>query len=207
LYNMWYAARSATDPASGSVLRIIYASSLDGLSWSKFTPASLAPSSDPGAWDSASVYSPSVFYDESMLTFGMWYSALSQGSLVPSIGYATSHDGVSWTKFPGNPILTPGVPGSWDSRGVQDPDIVPSNGYSLYYDGSGENVGQMIGLAQAPQGFQVPEFPLQTTGLLVGVLALVTTFLKIKKIKYGSRAACKKLQCSSTFRGWSILLN
>jgi predicted GH43/DUF377 family glycosyl hydrolase len=183
LYNMWYAARGQADPPSSSVLRILYTQSFDGTSWTTSTVV-LQPSSNASAWDSGSVFSPSVFFDGFM--FGMWYSALSQGSLVPEIGYATSKDGRTWERPNANLILAAGASGSWDSGGVENPRIIFSNnGFMLYYDGIEQNVGNSIGLALAPQGFQIPEFSSSAFGIVLGcaLLAIILVTRQNRKMR------------------------
>jgi len=63
-------------------------------------------------------------------------------------------------------LLDLGAPGTWDSAGVEQPCAVIGNGYLLYYDGF-SSVGGSIGLARAPQGFNIPEFPVLPAGLLL----------------------------------------
>jgi predicted GH43/DUF377 family glycosyl hydrolase len=180
LWGMWYVGRSASDPSSSQILRILYATSLDGIHWMKNLPGvALQPSSSLQAWDSGSVYSPTVFFDGTL--YGMWYAALNQTFLVPSIGFANSKDGASWTKFSENPVLTPGTSGSWDALGVQNPTIVlGGNGFMLYYDGIGETGTGSIGLAQPPSGFTMPEYP-SSLSLLLGMALLSTILILTRK--------------------------
>lgn len=195
LYNMWYAARGQPDPPSSSILRILYTQSFDGTSWTTPT-AVLQPSSNASSWDSRSVFSPSVFFDGFM--FGMWYSALNQGSLVPKIGYATSKDGRTWEKSTANPILNPGASGSWDSGGVENPRIIFSNnGFMLYYDGIEQNVGNSIGLALPPQGFQIPEFPAGAFAFIFGFMLLVTVLVVRPNRRHAKRDRARSRILSS----------
>jgi len=169
-YNMWYAAKSANQP---HIIRIFYATSLNGIKWTKWPTPVISPSSDPNAWDSATVTSPSVVRAGS--SFGLWYTGLRQNSTNPRIGYATSTDGVNWSKTLANPILTLGLPGSWDSGGVEQPGVViGANGYMMYYDGFNETSAARIGLAYAPQNFTVPELVVPQVGFLVALLACAT---------------------------------
>lgn len=184
LFSMWYAARATDDPPTSQIQRILYATSFDGVRWQKYIGVpliTLEPTPTPGAWDSGSVYSPTVFYDGT--NYGMWYSALNETFLEPRIGFATTKDGTSWKKFSSNPVLSPGPPGSWDSGGVENPNIIIGKvGFMLYYDGIGEMASGSIGFAQPPMGFNIPEFPPSTFGLLVGVAVLVAiSLLKHKK--------------------------
>ncbi len=178
LYGMWYAARNSSDPRFSQILRILYAISFDGVNWAKFNLVALSPSIDAAAWDSGNLFSPSVFYAGAANGYGMWYSALNQSFQVPAVGYATSRDGVYWTKSPENPILTHGSLGSWDSGGVENQDVILAKGaYMMYYDGFRADTGSSIGLAFAPAEFAIPELSYQSIDLLLGMLILATAFL------------------------------
>jgi hypothetical protein len=104
--------------------------------------------------------------------------------MTPQIGLATSPDGKTWTRSSLNPILSPGGQGTWDSAGVEQPNLLlGANGYLLYYDGLAENAGGRIGLAKAPQSPQVlpiPEFPYMNILLGVTVCAALC-FLRFQK--------------------------
>lgn len=184
LYNMWYAARGTNDPPTSQVQRILYATSFDGIHWSKYTgvpDVAVQPSPLPTGWDSGSVFSPSVYYDGSL--YGMWYSAFNQTYLASRIGFATSKDAAAWTKLSGNPVLSPGPKGSWDESGVENPSIVLGKGqFMLYYDGTSETVTGSIGLATPPSGFIIPEFKETTVSLVIVVLFLATiSVVSLKK--------------------------
>jgi len=181
-YTMWYVGRNASSTRSSAYSRILYATSFDGIQWTKGPSPVFSPSSDPKAWDSGAVYSPSVYFNGT--TFGLWYSGLGESLSTPQIGLATSPDGRTWTRSSFNPILSPGGENTWDSAGVEQPNVVlGANGYLLYYDGLAQNAGGRIGLAQAPQSPQVlpvPEFPY--IGLLLGVIVgAALCFLRFQK--------------------------
>ena len=166
-YNMWYTGKSNSSPNTN---KIIYATSFDGIHWSNWPSPVLTPSLDPTAWDSYGVYSPSVIWNGQI--FGLWYSGINQTGVAPSIGFSTSPDGGAWTRSANTPILSPGSPDSWDSAGVEQPSVVQAgNNYMMFYDGYNPLQGQRIGLALAPQGFTVPEFPAPTAELLLGLIA------------------------------------
>ena len=171
-YDMWYTGRNATYSKTSAYTEILLATSLNGINWVKWPHPVFRPSSDPGAWDSGSVYSPSAYWNGTI--FWIWYSGLGQSFLNPQIGIATSPDGATWTPSPNNPILSPGQTGAWDSSGVEQPDVVFSGyGLMLYYDGLGLNTAGRIGMAQAPQGFTIPEFPSALLPLLVAASTAV----------------------------------
>jgi len=146
-YHMWYMGWD------GNIPRIGYATSPDGINWTKYDDlitvnppfAESDPvmnPGDPGSWDVAAVFSPSVIYDGT--SYHMWYSggdSLNSGLPFPTeskIGYATSPNGITWTKF-ANPVLEAGAQGgAWDGIGVGDPDVVyDGTTYHMYYDGAG----------------------------------------------------------------------
>jgi hypothetical protein len=108
----------------------------------------------------------------------MWYSALNQTFLEPRIGFAASKDAITWTRFSGNPVLSPSPSGSWDSAGVENPNVIAGQlGFMLFYDGIGETSTGSIGFAQPPTGFEVPEFN-QSLLLLGAVMLVVVSLVK-----------------------------
>jgi hypothetical protein len=64
-------------------------------------------------------------------TFYMYYASQFDPN---SIGVATSTDGVTFTKYAGNPILTPASPGRTDESGCGDPFVYEEDGrWTLFY--------------------------------------------------------------------------
>jgi len=96
MYKMWYCGGR-----NDQYIRIGLATSLDGISWIRYGTTPVLDVS-PSGWDSFQVSCPSVLFDGSK--YCMWYS----GDNGYSIGLATSDDGISWTKYSGNPVLTGG---------------------------------------------------------------------------------------------------
>jgi predicted GH43/DUF377 family glycosyl hydrolase len=169
-FNMWYTGKSEAD--SGSITRILYATSFDGINWMKWPHPVFSPSTNPEMWDSGAVYAASVIYDGT--NFGLWYSGLNRSYLSPRIGFASAPDGATWTRRSTGLLLDLGGSGSWDSVGVEQPCVVIGYGYMLYYDGF-SSVGTSIGLARAPQGFSIPEFPVPHAELLLLILIYAAT--------------------------------
>lgn len=110
----------------GSHYQIGAATSSDGENWSKNGGNPVLARGGSGAWDEAHVNFPFVVHDASdadaSKRWKMWYS----GSAVAtpskfSLGYATSPDGVTWTKSGANPLVVPGGGGTWDDEGVLAP--------------------------------------------------------------------------------------
>jgi hypothetical protein len=67
----------------------------------------------------------------------MWYSGDdTSGTLSYEIGYASSPDPVTWTKYERNPVFSFGTAGSFDSFMVYAPYVIPApDGYTMYYSG------------------------------------------------------------------------
>ena len=140
IYHMWYAG---SDGING--LRIGYASSSDGIRWTKYddpaTTTSPYAESDPvlmtgppGSWDEFHVLQPSVIFDGT--TYHMWFGGIGDISFTNrNIGYATSPNPIDWTEK-GNPVLPLGPSGSFDYMWVDSPNVLFINGvYHLWYCG------------------------------------------------------------------------
>lgn len=147
VYHMWY------DGYDGSHRRIGYATSTDGLTWEKYNcdGGPVLDLGGSGEWDDHVVGNPSVLYDGA--GFHMWYAG-HDGSRWLGIGYATSVDGIVWTKHDGNggPVLERGSGGEWDDDGVFSPAVLTTaSGYEMWYTGyNGSH--HRIGYAESPDG-------------------------------------------------------
>jgi predicted GH43/DUF377 family glycosyl hydrolase len=178
-YNMWYTGKSGVSP---NVNKILYATSFDGIGWTKWPSPVLSPPADPTQWDAGGVYASSVIWNGQL--FGIWYSGINQTGIVPRIGFASSLDGGTWTRALSNPILVPGASGTWDSAGVEQPCAIQVGAnFMLFYDGYSTHQGQRIGLALSPQGFTIPEFPLPTLELLLGIIAFTATYATLQRTR------------------------
>jgi len=124
---MWYTG-SGTIPSDTTVkVRIGYAYSLDGINWTKYSENPvLVPT--PGEWDSLGLETVTVLKDTTAPDYEryrMWYA----GSGDPvnglyQIGYAYSPDGIHWTKYPNNPVLSRGPDSSWENAGPEGPTVI-----------------------------------------------------------------------------------
>src|SRR3990172_1775583 len=122
-YEMWYTS-FWTFPNAG----IGFAYSSDGITWTK-NPTSVMTPSVTG-WDSLFVGAVCVLKESG--TYKMWYTGWKSTTRYPhSIGYATSPDGINWTKHP-NPVLTPLT--GWESGAVGYPSVINvPGGYWMFY--------------------------------------------------------------------------
>jgi PKD repeat protein/predicted GH43/DUF377 family glycosyl hydrolase len=107
IYMMWYVGKD-----SSADLHIGYATSTDGINWKKHpnNPV-LTIGSNQQDWDGHYVRSPEVYYDG--MLYHMWFEGLggTTTNRPYQIGYATSYDGINWTKYPNNPIIR--YPTAW----------------------------------------------------------------------------------------------
>ncbi len=122
------------------------ATSTDGIAWRKRGKV-LSP--DSATWEGSYIAAngAALFADGAFLH---WYHAGPRN--LPSIGFARSHDGQSWTKHP-TPVLAPGPRGSWDERGVADPYAIQIDGvFYLYFLGQDRARRQRLGVARSRDG-------------------------------------------------------
>jgi predicted GH43/DUF377 family glycosyl hydrolase len=106
-YKMWYAGQGDVFGAIG------YATSTDGIAWTKHDDTDTAAATDPvldhgpsGSPDSFAAADPSVLKDGT--TWKMWYTG--DDSNKRRVAYATSPDGIVWTK--GGKVISPEDPGA-----------------------------------------------------------------------------------------------
>ncbi|MFQ5470056.1 MAG: PKD domain-containing protein, partial [Gammaproteobacteria bacterium] len=100
-FKMWFSSANPYFPYDGS---IYYKTSQDGINWTAATKV-FSPSGDVTAFDSTEVLSPIVIKDGA--TYRMWYSGVNGVNADFTIGYATSSDGITWTREnAGQPTVT-----------------------------------------------------------------------------------------------------
>jgi predicted GH43/DUF377 family glycosyl hydrolase len=127
IYKMWY-----TGKGLDGKWRIGYATSTDGINWTKYTGNPVLDVGADSTWDSDVVRLNTVTKVGS--TYQMWYV----GNGHHRIGYATSTDGITWTKYAGNPVLDVGSPSSWDEGVVSFAGVISDSGiYKMWYSGGG----------------------------------------------------------------------
>ena len=157
IYKMWYEG----DNGFG------YATSVDGIIWIKdslHNPV-LEPG-PPGSWDEMQINQASVLFKDNI--YHLWYSGIDIFN-DNRIGYATSPDGISWTKDSLNPVINHGDPGNWDDEEVMHPYVLfEDNTYKIWYNGH-DGVTQRILYATSPDGrlwTRFTQHPMLEPGLL-----------------------------------------
>ncbi len=140
LYKMWYSGAGFSGPWQTG-----YATSADGLDWNVYAGNPVLEVGVPGSWDEMEADGPTVIKDGAL--FKMWYHGCNADYTICSIGYATSNDGVNWTKYAGNPVLE-STPGEWDEAGLGWPRVVKDGAtYRMWYHSNSQ-----IGYATSADG-------------------------------------------------------
>lgn len=137
-YKSWYTGWNGDTEYSGAIsnkvnFRIGYATSSDGVEWTKISGNAGAKSvlgpGPAGQQDIKGVGQPYVLKEGS--TYRMWYEGYT--GAVWRIFYATSTDGVNWTR---HGLALDTTPGSLDALGLRNPVVITRNGkYELWYQG------------------------------------------------------------------------
>jgi len=140
-YKMWFTGVSA-----GPGLAIGYATSSNAASWTKDTTNNPVLTGSLGEWDEDGVGSCCVI-KESDTSYKIWYTGCKD--YTAAIGYATSSDGIVWTKSASNPVLE-GSLGEWDEDGVLSPCVTKESdtSYKLWYTGRTDDTLDTVGSIQ-----------------------------------------------------------
>lgn len=94
--------------------------------------------SNPDSWEHAAAGEPTVLYDHGL--FRMWYTAGYSDH--DGLGYATSRDGLHWTRYAGNPVLGQG--GSGFAGNVTHTSVLEWRGrYYAYFNQDATSLGHI----------------------------------------------------------------
>jgi predicted GH43/DUF377 family glycosyl hydrolase len=144
LYQMWY-----TGQAKGKSW-IGYATSPDGKAWKRRSDQPVL--SAEKAWEKVAVMCPHVLYDDKEKVYRLWYSGGEQYE-PNAIGYATSRDGMKWTRHEHNPVFRPDSKHSWERDRVTGCQVVRHGDWHLmFYIGFRDEHHAQIGLARSKGG-------------------------------------------------------
>lgn len=152
-YHLWYAARQRLETPAGrtkSPMLVGYATSPDGLHWTRHTDNPIMTPGPAGSPEANFVYPPHVLFDGQQ--FRMWYSAHDFEEW--SINYATSADGAAWDRYSGNPLMRATHDGCWDENFISEPSVL-WNGerFEMWYNGGSERTGTLrVGYAWSDDG-------------------------------------------------------
>lgn len=130
---------------------ISFRRSFDGLRFTSTSSPIFQPG-NVGEFDQNGQADPSVLY-EGPGNWKMWFDALNGDNVWDKLGYATSNDGINWTKY--GAILDRGAAGQWDDNVTHHPAVVKYNGlYYMFYAGvkAPSNTQFDIGLAVSSDG-------------------------------------------------------
>jgi predicted GH43/DUF377 family glycosyl hydrolase len=148
-FKMWYSGGY-----DESHINIGYATSDDGINWEKYEHNPVLTGDSLGGWDAAVIF-PSVAFEDGV--YHMWYTG-ARSTDTCQIGYATSPDGINWTKDQNNPVLKIGVAGSWEDRWVISPCVrILGSKFHMWYTGAhgnptGADYSEQIGYATSNDG-------------------------------------------------------
>jgi predicted GH43/DUF377 family glycosyl hydrolase len=104
------------------------------------------------AWEKVAVMCPHVNWDERAKLFRMWYSGGEQYE-PDAIGYATSPDGLVWTKHVANPIFKSDPSFGWEKYKVTACQVIQQGEWHLmFYIGFRDIDHAQIGVARSRDG-------------------------------------------------------
>jgi predicted GH43/DUF377 family glycosyl hydrolase len=141
---MWYTGQARGHSWIG------YAVSQDGRAWQRMRSRPVLSADSP--WEKVAVMCPHVLYDDEAGVYRMWYSGGEQNE-PNAIGYATSEDGVKWTKHKSNPVFQPDPANPWEKDRVTGCQVIRwRDWYLMFYIGFRDEAHAQIGLARSRNG-------------------------------------------------------
>lgn len=164
IYLMWYTGQCKPGNEQGHSW-IGYAESADGCRWSRLDKPVL---SFDEPWERNAVMCPHVIWDEEGQQFRMWYSGGEQYE-PDAIGYATSKDGIRWTKHPANPIFRADPGSRWEQQKVTACQVVKHGAWHvMFYIGFENMHTARVGIARSRDGIgdweRLPANPILSPG-------------------------------------------
>jgi len=134
-YKMWYTGHQDRMDIGFYFVRIGYAESFDGITWTKH-PDPVLEIGDYTIWG-FDLESPGVIFDGD--NYDMWYSTINSiSNCCNQIEYAVSSDGIHWTRDSlNNPVIESGEEDSWYQSAYHPYVIEMDNLYRMWFNGSG----------------------------------------------------------------------
>jgi len=160
-YHMYFIGRE--DPAAEPLYwywDIGHATSTDGVTWEMDPANPVLTRGTDGDWDDHAAAFAAVIHDGT--EFRMWY--VGNDGERGRVGYATSPDGSTWTKHPGNPVMDVGASGAFDDLGVWPGEVIfDGSRYRMWYTGGHGTVSSdwdwQIGYAESDDGLSWTRHP------------------------------------------------
>jgi predicted GH43/DUF377 family glycosyl hydrolase len=143
-YHLWYTGQAKDRSWIG------YATSPDGVTWKRMSAKPVLSPEKP--WEKVAVMCPHVLWDEQLKLLRMWYSGGEQYE-PDAIGYATSPDGLAWTRHEGNPIFKFDPSAEWEKHKVTACQVVRQGDWHvMFYIGFRDEHHTQIGVARSRDG-------------------------------------------------------
>ncbi len=146
VYRMWLSWRPKKSVA--------LVESPDGVHWSE-PPRIVLPPKEENGWED-DINRPVVL--KRGTDYHMWYTGQAKGH--SWIGYATSVDGINWSRQSDKPVLSPELP--WEKGALMCPHVLwdeKKKEYKMWYSGGGQNEPDAIGYATSPDGLHWKKHP------------------------------------------------
>ncbi|GHT52994.1 hypothetical protein AGMMS49982_14740 [Bacteroidia bacterium] len=148
IYHLWYTGQ---DRPHNKRSHIGYATSTDGIHFERKSDKPVLVA-EKGWEKELTVMIPNVEWDAKGKIFKMWYSG-GETNEPNAIGYATSPDGLVWTKYKNNPIFSCDKNAKWEQHKVAGAHIFKhGDWYLMFYIGYENEDLARIGLARSKDG-------------------------------------------------------
>lgn len=148
VYKMWYVGKQNSKTAVG------YGTSDNATVWSEYTQNPiLEPAQD---WEIGGIQDFEVIKVGNI--YHALYTAVAPGERTTHIGYASSPDGITWTKAANNPVVRAGS-AAWNTGGIVNPTVVYiGNRYHMWYEGKDSSGTTRFGYATSSNAKDWTEF-------------------------------------------------
>ena len=144
-YHIWFTGQTKGERSS-----IGCATSPDGKTWKPMSDKPVLIPEKP--WEKVALMCPHVLWDEQAKLYHMWYSGGEQQE-PNAIGYATSPDGLTWTKYEQNPVFTGDQSLPWEQNRGTGCQVEKRGGwYLMFYIGYRDIDHAQIGIARSRDG-------------------------------------------------------
>ncbi len=131
--NQWYMLYAGGNSTN---YQIGLATSSDGINWSKSGSNPVLTNGSAGTWDSVMMQpGTSMIKEGSTYYLYYWGNNILPLSGNASIGYATSTNLTSWTKYGSNPVLVGGTINDWDYAALAPAVFNIGGTYYMWYEG------------------------------------------------------------------------